>query len=186
MTYREKVSKSVTRLTGQNPALAAWPVGAVFIGYTATSPATLLRGGTWVQIAQGRMLVGQNPADADFDVVGDTGGAKTVMLAGLNTPDHAHYTGTYDAGTSGAGHTHNLGIQYAQTTTTGGSAYRITDVASAAGGGGTSATAVVSSGGSSHSHGVTGQSGVVVGSTGQTPVNIMNPFLAVYIWRRTA
>jgi len=183
--FRTKPQRNVTRLEG-NPALAAWPVNSVFLGYTSTSPATLLGGGTWVQIAQGKMLVGQNPSDADFDVLGDTGGSKTHLMAGSETPDHAHYVGTYDAGTSGAGHTHNVGLEFASTTATGGTAVRVTDIDNATGGAGTNGTAVANSSGSSHSHGVTGQSGMTVGSTGQTAMNIMNPFLVVYMWRRTA
>lgn len=182
---RTKPQRGMTVLQG-NPALAAWPVNSIFFGYTSTSPATLLGGGTWVQIAQGKMLVGQNPSDTDFDVLGDTGGAKTHMLAGIETPDHAHYVGTYDTNTTGSGHTHSFSVQYAQTTSTGGTAYRVTDIAGAVGGGGTSTTATASSSGSTHTHGVTGQSGMTVGSSGQTAVNLMNPFLVVYIWRRTA
>ncbi len=62
--------------------LAAYPVGAIFLGAVATNPATLLGFGTWVAIAAGRVLVGLNAVDPDFDTVGETGGAKTVAAAG--------------------------------------------------------------------------------------------------------
>lgn len=187
MAYREKVSKTVTRITGRNPALAAWPVNSVFIGYTSANPSTLLGGGTWVQISQGRMLMGQNPSDASCDTVGDTGGARTKLLAGSDTPDHNHYSGTYAVGASGSGHDHPVTFEYLATTATSGSAVRVTDIQDGSGGTGTNATVRTGSGASTHIHdSLNGQSGAVVGFSGQTAVDITNPFLTVYIWRRTA
>jgi microcystin-dependent protein len=39
---------------------------------------------------RGRVSVGRNPSDADFDNVGDTGGAKTVTLTTAQMPSHNH------------------------------------------------------------------------------------------------
>ncbi len=39
---------------------------------------------------RGRVSVGRNPSDADFDNVGDTGGAKTVTLTTAQMPSHTH------------------------------------------------------------------------------------------------
>lgn len=67
---------------GGGSALDAWPVGSVFIAVVSTSPATLLGGGTWVAFAAGKVLVGIDSADTDFDTAEETGGAKTVAAAG--------------------------------------------------------------------------------------------------------
>lgn len=183
---RSTPQRNYTVLEG-NPALAAWPVNSVFIGYTSTNPASLLGGGTWVQISQGRMLMGQNPSDPTCDVVGDTGGARTKMLAGSDTPDHNHYPGTYAATGTGSGHDHPVTLEYASTTQTGGTAIRVTDIQDGTGGSGTNVTVRTGTGSSTHTHdALSGQSGMVVGSSGQTAVDITNPFLTVYIWRRTA
>lgn len=88
-----------------------WPVGSVFIAVVATNPNTLLGGGTWAAFGTGRVLVGINAADVDFDTVEEIGGAKTVASAG--TVGAVAATGTAavqrtDTGldTAAQGHTH--------------------------------------------------------------------------------
>lgn len=70
----------------------AFPVGSVFIAVVDTDPATLLGYGTWSAFSAGRMLVGLNAGDADFDTAEETGGAKTVTLTGAQSgmPQHTH------------------------------------------------------------------------------------------------
>lgn len=64
---------------------AAWPVGSVFISMVATNPAELLGFGTWEARGAGRVLVGLDAGDEDFDEVGAEAGAKTVAAAGSNS-----------------------------------------------------------------------------------------------------
>lgn len=68
----------------------AWPVGSIFISVVSTDPATLLGFGTWSAFGAGRVMVGLNATDTDFDVVRDTGGAKTHTHS---TPAHQHPDG---------------------------------------------------------------------------------------------
>ena len=67
----------VVRLTDIVAGAIAWPIGSIFISVVATNPSVLLGYGTWVAFGIGRVLVGINAADTDFDVVEETGGAKT-------------------------------------------------------------------------------------------------------------
>lgn len=73
----------------------AWPVGSVFISVVDTNPATLLGFGTWAAFGSGRVLVGRSSEDADFDTAEETGGAKTQTPsahAGAAVADHAAHT----------------------------------------------------------------------------------------------
>lgn len=94
----------------------AWPVGSIFVSAVSTNPATLLGIGTWTAIGAGRVLVGQDSGDTDFDTLGETGGAKTVTSAGsVSQPTfsgsalgtHTHGTGSYAAANESA-HTHSV------------------------------------------------------------------------------
>jgi len=50
-----------------NIASAAYPVGAVFIAVVSTNPSSLLGFGTWAAFGTGRMLIGIDGSDSDFD-----------------------------------------------------------------------------------------------------------------------
>lgn len=67
-----------------------YPVGHIIITTNSNNPATYLGVGTWVAYATGRTLVGINTSDTDFDVVGETGGAKTHTLTEAQMPQHRH------------------------------------------------------------------------------------------------
>ena len=68
----------------------SYPVGSIFLSVVSTNPATLLGVGTWAAIGTGRVLVGINAADTDFDTVKETGGAKTVVSTGTNSLESSH------------------------------------------------------------------------------------------------
>lgn len=83
---------------------ALYPIGAIYVSTLVTNPATLLGRGTWAAFGAGRVLVGRDSGDTDFDVAEETGGAKTVAAAGsVSQPTftgnalatHAHGVGTY-------------------------------------------------------------------------------------------
>ena len=66
------------------------PVGGVFIAVVPTNPATLLGYGTWSAFGAGRVMVGYDAGDPDFDVAEKTSGAKTVTLTAAAMPVHNH------------------------------------------------------------------------------------------------
>jgi len=75
---------------GDGPASEAFPVGSVFIAVVATNPATLLGYGTWSAFGAGRVMVGLDAGDPDFDTALETGGAKAHTLTVNEIPAHAH------------------------------------------------------------------------------------------------
>jgi hypothetical protein len=70
-------------------ALLCYPVGAVYTSVVSTTPDTLF-GGTWLAIGAGRVLVGIDSNDTDFDTIEGTGGAKTHTLNVSEIPAHSH------------------------------------------------------------------------------------------------
>lgn len=76
-----------------------YPVGVVVTLGVSTNPATLFGFGTWTAIA-GRVIVGINASDTEFDTLDETGGSKEVTLSAAQSglPNHRHqtYSGSAD------------------------------------------------------------------------------------------
>jgi hypothetical protein len=136
-----------------------FPVGAIYLEVTGANPNTTFGYGTWSQIAQGQMLIGQKSTDANFDTAEETGGAKTVDLSHTHTVTsnvsvgnhgtlaHSKITGTKHWDESGADSSYDAHTVDA--------------------------------------HSVTNNA-VTSGSGGSATQSIMNPYFVVYIWKRTA
>jgi len=92
------------QINGTNVLEKVYPVGSIYINATsATNPGTLLGFGTWVAFGAGKVVVGLDSTDTDFDTVGETGGAKTHTLTTSEIPSHTHSLNTSDnPGGSGA------------------------------------------------------------------------------------
>ena len=73
----------------KNSALDAYPVGSIYMSAVATDPSTLLGGGTWKRIAQGRTLIGEGTSDQKFSA-GAMGGESSHALSQSEVPSHSH------------------------------------------------------------------------------------------------
>jgi len=119
----------------------AYPVGSIYTSVVATNPATLLGVGTWAAFGEGKVMVGIDSGDTDFDTVLETGGAKTHTLSISEMPAHTHTVDSYGGESGSTGR-----LSYGHSNTT--------KATSSTGGGG--------------AH------------------NILQPYIVVYMWKRTA
>ena len=98
-----------TQIDTKTTLAAVYPVGSVYINAAvSTNPATLLGFGTWAAFGTGQVLVGVDSGDASFDTLGETGGSKDAIIpshthtATVTDPGHNHtLTGRLHAGASG-------------------------------------------------------------------------------------
>ena len=142
-------------------ALAAmYPVGSIYTNASvSTNPATLLGFGTWTAFAAGRVMVGFDSGNALFDTAEETGGSADAV-----TVSHTHTATVTDPG-----HLHTQ-TQYDQ------------PGIGNAGGGGARVNAQTANTGSA----TTGIS-VAVSTTGSSGTNAnYQPYITVYMWKRTA
>ena len=95
---------SFTTLTGVTATIAnAYPVGSIYMNCSnATNTGWLLGFGTWSAFSEGRVLIGIDSSDTDFDTAEETGGSKTHTLTEAQLPSHRHTIGSNDS-TAGFG-----------------------------------------------------------------------------------
>lgn len=169
---------------GQDASLSAvYPVGSIYLSVLPTSPATLFGFGTWAAIAAGRVLVGLDAGDPDFDTAEETGGAKTSTPSahtGSAVDDHASHTHAY---TQTVNHVH---VQNTNSAATGGLAGSAPDTStnnsvpsgySTANPTGGVATGTTAGPGAAITHSVTQPSA-------HDALSVVQPYLVVFMFKR--
>jgi hypothetical protein len=78
-----------------------YPVGSIYMSTASTNPATLFGVGTWELWGKGKVPVGIDTEDTDFDVVEKTGGEKEHTLTIEEMPSHNHQSSNYFEGSGG-------------------------------------------------------------------------------------
>lgn len=73
-------------------------IGDILETNNPTSPAERWPGTVWAAMGAGRVLVGVDPSDADFDAPGKVGGTKEHKLLSMELPSHVHPVGVLTAG----------------------------------------------------------------------------------------
>ena len=71
-----------------------YPVGSIYMSVDPRNPHEFI-GGTWVEWGKGKVPVGVDKDDNDFNAAGKEGGEKTHYLSVSEMPSHNH-EGTYD------------------------------------------------------------------------------------------
>lgn len=157
----------------------AFPVGAVFISVVSTDPATLLGYGTWSAIGAGKMFVGRDSGDTDFDTAEETGGAKTKTIAQENLPNISTGAGTAHTHVQDT-HNHNFLPRSATTGSVSSIVTGTLDTSSTISGANqphNQTTVATNQNESAHTHSLGGSG---------TALNVVNPYFVVYAWKRTA
>ena len=156
-------SKLATTSFVQGALQGAYPVGSIYMNATvATNPATLLGFGLWQAFGAGRVPIGIDSGDTDFDTVEETGGTKDAII-----PTHNH---TATTTSTDAGHQHsNLRYQRLEGGT-GGANFWVDVITTNTGVGYAQIT-----------------SSTTVANTGESATGKnLQPYIVVYMWKRTA
>lgn len=148
----------------QTALQALYPVGSIYINATSsTNPGTLLGFGTWTAFGAGRVMVGLDAGNAAFDTAEETGGsADAIVVSHTHTAtttitDPGH---THPHGVGGVGSGYNNGTFWDSSTI---SPFNTT----------------------SNTTGITASTSV--SSTGSSGTNAnLQPYIVVYMWKRTA
>lgn len=174
--------------------LQAYPVGSIYLSVVETNPAELF-GGTWEAIAPGRVLIGAGEYSSSVNYsAGDKGGVRARTLTSSNIPKHTHTVeikntaathnhknGVFDEAAPGNGPlstnygavkvypTKNQAVMAADSSIYGTNTQLYM--------GYTSETSAV------HTHEVTVG---YYGAKKPTEISVMQPYLVVYMWKRTA
>jgi hypothetical protein len=159
---------------------ALFPVGAIYTAVVSTNPGTLLGFGTWTAFGTGRVMVGIDTSDAGLATAEQTGGSKDAITA-----THSHTTSSV---VTDAGHSHGLMGAAGTGITRGLSEATSSNVQ---GGDGTTSRGYVQTapvGGENLVE--TKTTGISVATTvntsGSSGTNAnMQPYIVVYMWKRT-
>lgn len=134
-----------------------YPVGSIYQSINVTNPSTFI-GGTWVRFGQGRVLVGVSENESEFNVPNKVGGDK----------QHKHSKGNLVARIgSGLGAADTIGYHHDNSHISGGATYVLRG------------TRVGNLEGKSLSHNT-----AIAGETSNS--SSLQPYITVYMWRRTA
>ena len=144
-----------------------YPVGSIYMSTVATSPADLF-GGTWDAMPAGRVLLAQGTSEWGVEYqAGSTGGEHEHQLSVGELPSHNHNV------TCSIDGDHNHGITTGNNTD---APYNMVSTQARQ----TNTTRYTNSAGN-HSHTIT------IAETGSNIAhNNLQPYLAVYMWKRTA
>jgi len=171
-------------------SLNGHPVGSIYESVLDTSPAELF-GGTWSVLGAGRVLVGFDETDPDFDTVENTGGEKEHELEQKEMPRHRHTQASHTHTT----HTGQIGNGYKGIFTST-SSYGVFTVSGTKlkdwGGTGTAADTYADAKFSATHNSqtpvinFTGGSGSTEAASKGDAHNNLQPYVVVYRWKKTA
>lgn len=153
----------------QGPAGASgitwqFPIGHLLFDTTMTNPATWLGYGTWQDYGAGKVLIGLDSTQTEFDTLGKTGGEKAHTMTVNEMPSHTHTQNAHlhqERGTTATSSGTFSHLQKSSVTGSAGAANEVLETTSP-----TTATNNNTGGGAAF--------------------NILQPYIVVKFWKRTA
>jgi len=166
--------------------LVMYPVGSIYTSVVNTNPTTYF-GGTWTSFASGRTLVGVDTGQTEFDTVEKTGGAKTHTLITAEMPSHTHIQDSHNHTQNAHNHTqdpHKHTLIFA--TNTGASGDKIPTSNNILAG--TDSDSVENTTATNQATTATNQATTATNQNtgGGSAHNNLQPYITVYMWKRTA
>jgi hypothetical protein len=163
-SFGDSSTKLATTAFVQAALQLLYPVGSIYTNSSvSTNPGTLFGFGTWTAFGAGRVMVGLDAGDASFDTAEETGGSKDAVVV-----SHTH---TATSTVTDPGHVHTWSRIIAGNTAVG------IDTA------GNYSTAATNT--SSANTGISVATSVSTEGSSGTNANLQ-PYITVYMWKRTA
>lgn len=149
------------------------PIGSIYVNSVDDTNPGDFPGwqGTWEKFGKGKVLVGQDPNDTDFDTAGETGGEKTHTLTENEMSSHNHSGST----SANGNHNHNVRLKVEGS----GAGRGFLDTSSGSAKYTTGYHTEYNKG--NHNHSFTTNS-----SGGDQSHNNLQPYIIVHMWVRTA
>lgn len=153
-----------------------YPIGSVYSSKNNQSPSDLFGFGSWERI-KGKMIVGVDEADPSFATAGEMGGAKTHTQTIAEMPSHTHVQNSHghtqvahNHGGSGGNFAVSVSGKSWASGTSPSTSYALATKTSTA-----NATPAINATTATNKN-----------TGGGEAMNIMNPYIALYIWTRVA
>lgn len=183
-----------------NILLKFYPIGSIYLSISDINPGETF-GGTWESWGSGRVPVGVDTSQTEFNTVEKIGGEKTHKLSLDEMPKHTHtipshmhslnsHTHSFSATTNSSGNHYHI-VGSVKTGTSGNSQVRISSENTSTADYATSTTGA-------HTHTISGTTGKASGNTGSSSVlisgsngdnyshNNLPPYITCYMWLRIA
>lgn len=92
----DRVTDLETKTTVKAIIDVVYPIGSIYISYSSTNPGTTWPGTTWTRESAGRCIMGiGSNGTTSYTIAGTTGGVETVTLSTTQMPSHTHiFTGS--------------------------------------------------------------------------------------------
>jgi microcystin-dependent protein len=101
-THKKVTQTEIENWNAKTTLAQVYPVGSIYIETTGTNPNKTFGFGTWTAFGSGRVLVGLDAGQTEFDTVEKTGGEKTHTLTTVEIPAHQHVIPDVRSATTGS------------------------------------------------------------------------------------